>query len=379
MNTEFRFGIEEEYFVNNAEKRDLARGRMAEFHLAAREAFPGEVHPEMLEAQLEIVSPPFADFSTARDTLGMLRTGIGALARERGLAIMASGTHPLATWVRQRTTGTARYGKLMHDLQMVGSRYMVCGLHVHVEVPDVDQRVDVMNRVLPYLPLFLALSTSSPFWQAQRTGLMGYRLSAYRELPRSGLPELFADAAEYQRYVDTLVSARAIENSSFVWWLVRPSLKHPTLELRIADSCTRLDDTLAIAALFRSVIRHLCLNPSRNAGLTGASRGIVDENCWRAQRYGIHGSFVDEETRTARPISDLLGDTIATVAQDAAALGCEAELRATWDILARGTSADRQLALYTEATGRGIPRRDALARVVDWLSVETTGIDGAPH
>jgi carboxylate-amine ligase len=259
----------------------------------------------------------------------------------------------------------------MHDLQMIGSRTIVCGMHVHVEVPDLGQRIDIMNRIQPYLPLLLALSTSSPFWQAQRTGLLGYRLSAYRELPRTGLPDLFDGAADYQRYIDALVGARAIENSTYVWWVIRPSLKHPTLELRVADSCTRIDDTIAIAALYRCLVRRLSLDPTLHAGRTGASRAITDENCWRAQRYGIHGSFVDEATRSAKPVGEVLNETLDLIAEDARVLGCEHEVGHARCIIARGTSADRQLTLYTEGLGRGLSSRAALADVVDWLSAET--------
>jgi glutamate---cysteine ligase / carboxylate-amine ligase len=236
-----------------------------------------------------------------------------------------------------------------------------------------------MNRIQPYLPLMLALSTSSPFWQAQRTGLLGYRLAAYRELPRTGLPDLFDGAKDYQRYIDTLVAARAIENSTYVWWVVRPSLKHPTLELRVADSCTRLDDTIAIAALYRCLVRRLSLDLKLNAGQTGASRAINDENSWRAQRYGIHGSFVDEASRSAKPVGQVLEETLDLVAGDAQALGCEREIDLCRWIIARGTSADHQLTLYTEGLGRGLSSRDALAAVVDWLSLETTGGSASKH
>jgi carboxylate-amine ligase len=252
-------------------------------------------------------------------------------------------------------------------------------MHVHVEVPDPGARIELMNRFMPYLPLLLALSTSSPFWQAQRTGLMGYRLAAYRELPRAGMPDHFETTAEYDRFIDTLMEARAIEDSSYVWWVVRPSRKYPTLELRVADSCTRLDDTLAIAALYRCLVRRLVLDPALNADLKGASRAIVAENVWRAQRYGIHGSFVDEASRRARPVRDVLADVLALVREDARALGCEAELDLARWIVARGTSADRQLTLYTEAVGRGLSPRDALCEVVDWLCAETTGIDARVH
>jgi carboxylate-amine ligase len=373
MSWDFKFGIEEEYFVNDAVKRDVAKGRIKEFFASCRDHLSDGVQPEMLEPQIEIAIKPSVDFSEARSELVGLRSSVGAIARDYNFSIMASGTHPLAVWSRVRANAQPRYGKVMHDLQMIGSRTILCGMHVHVEVPDLTARVDIMNRIQPYLPLLLALSTSSPFWQAQRTGLLGYRLAAYRELPRTGLPDLFQDADDYKRYIDTLVAARAIENSSYVWWVIRPSLKHPTLELRVADSCTRVDDSIAIAALYRCLVRRLSLDLSLNAGQTGASRAINDENGWRAQRYGIHGSFVDEKTRSAKPVRQILDETLDMVAEDAKALGCEREVDLARWIVARGTSADQQLTLYTEALGRGLSSRDALAGVVDWIAAETVG------
>jgi carboxylate-amine ligase len=375
----YRFGIEEEYFVNDAIKRDAARARMPDFFRRASEVIPGQFSPEMLEPQIEVSIPPCEDFRTARELLGERRPTLGALAREHDLSIMAAGTHPLAVWNRVRASAQSRYGKMMHDLQMIGSRVLVCGMHVHVEVSDLDLRVDIMNRIQPFLPLLLALSTSSPFWQAQRTGLLGYRLAACREMPRTGLPDLFHDAADYERYIDTLVEARAIENSSSVWWVIRPSLRHPTLELRIADSCTRLDDALAIAALYRCLVRHLVHDRNLHRHQTGASRAINDENGWRAQRYGIHGSFVDEATRSAKPVSQVLNETLELVADDAEALGCERELDLTRWIIARGTSADQQLTLFTDRLGRSRSHREALADVVDWLAQETVGEGRAVH
>jgi len=373
MSWDFKFGIEEEYFVNDAAKRDVAKGRIKEFFASCRAQLSDDIHPEMLEPQIEVATRPMVDFAEARAQLSGLRASVGAIARDYNLSIMASGTHPLAVWSRVRPSAQPRYGKVMHDLQMLGSRTVLCGMHVHVEVPDLAARVDIMNRIQPYLPLLLALSTSSPFWQAQRTGLLGYRLAAYRELPRTGLPDLFDGAEDYQRYIDTLVAARAIENSSYVWWVIRPSLKHPTLELRVADSCTRVDDAIAIAALYRCLVRRLSLDCTLNAGQTGASRAINDENSWRAMRYGIHGSFVDEKTRSAKPVREILDEVLDMIRGDAKELGCEREVDLARWIVARGTSADQQLTLYTEALGRGLSSRDALAGVVDWLSAETVG------
>ncbi len=377
MVQEFTFGIEEEYFLSDVRRRDTARTGTRDFLKAAQAAFPDEVHPELLEAQVEIATKPMTSCDEARATLARLRGGLADLARGHDLVLTAAATHPIASWVRQRATPERRYGKLMHDLQMVGSRHVVSGLHVHVALGELERRVDVMNRILPYLPLLLALSTSSPFWQGQRTGLMSYRSAAASELPRSGIPDLFGSAAEYQRYVDTLVAARAVENASFLWWVIRPSLKHPTLELRVADVCTRGEDAVAVAALYRCLVRHLDRNPHVNRGLDGASRAIVLENHWRAQRYGIHGSFVDEATRSARPVAAVLDDVLAMVGEDAAALGCGESLARARAILAEGTSADRQLALFTDATGRGASPRDALIEVVDWIGRVTAG--GVAH
>ena len=379
MSGEYRFGIEEEYFINDAVKRDAARTRMQEFFTQAREHLSRDIHREMLEPQVEIATAPSFDFADARRQLTGLRSGLGAIADALDLSIMASGTHPLAVWSRVRATNQPRYGKVMHDLQMIGSRLVLCGMHVHVEVPDLELRIDIMNRMQPYLPLLLALSTSSPFWQAQRTGLLGYRLAAYRELPRTGLPDLFGSAADYQRYIDTLVAARAIQDSSYVWWVIRPSRKHPTLELRVADSCTRVDDAIAIAALYRCLVRRLAIEPGLNAGRTGASRAITDENCWRAQRYGIHGSFVDEVAMTATPVREVLEDVLELVADDARALGYERELALSRWLIARGTSADQQLTLYMEGRGRGLSSGVALIGVVDWLTAETVGVSTVRH
>ncbi|MGL4441197.1 MAG: carboxylate-amine ligase, partial [Bosea sp. (in: a-proteobacteria)] len=310
----YQFGIEEEYFLSDALTRTAVSNISPKFITAVRAEYPAEVQREMLQCQLEVAIPPCIDMAVARRSLMDLRQGLSSIAGEHGLLMMASGTHPSATWLRQRVTAAARYDRIMRDLQMLGSRNQVCGLHVHVEVPDEDRRISIMGRILPFLPLLLALSTSSPFWQGHRTGLMGYRLAAYRELPRTGLPEVFENAADYRRYLDIMVAARAIENSGFVWWAIRPSRQHPTLELRVADSCTRLEDTLGIASLYRSLVRHLDLDPNYNARMSASSRAITAENIWRAQRYGIHAGLVDENTASMLPIADVLEATIDLVA-----------------------------------------------------------------
>src|SRR4051812_1250692 len=238
---------------------------------------------EMLQAQIEVASRPHTTSQNARAELLELRQMAAAAAADHGLAILASGTHPSADWGSAIPTAKPRYHELMDGLQMVGQRNMLCGMHVHVEVPDPDTRIDVMNRMIPFVPLLLALSTSSPFWRSRCTGLKGYRLTAYDELPRTGLPELFRSMQDYEAYVCALVCSGAIPNASHVWWAVRPSNKYPTLELRATDCCTRVDDAIAIAALYRCLVRHLSRRHEVNADLDAVERAIAVENKWRAQ------------------------------------------------------------------------------------------------
>lgn len=375
MKTAIKFGIEEEFFVADRTTYSTPRGSLKQFHAAARHAFPKDVQREMLQSQLEIATPPLTDMNEAREILKNLRSGLSDVAAEHKLALFAAGTHPNAHWSRERATPAARYDKLMRDLRMLGERNLVCGMHVHVEVEDPAMRVDLMNRMQPFLPLLLALSTSSPFWQGRWTGLLAYRLAAYRELPRTGLPEVFDDAADYQRYLDAMISAGAITDASFVWWAVRPSLDHPTLELRVADSVTHADDAVAIAALYRCMVRLLDRRRDIHAPMSGAMRAIASENIWRAQRYGTHGFFVDFERGRAVSAAEWLDETLLLLAEDADALGCVDEFDRVRAILARGTSADRQLALFNEARGRGLPVHEALRDVVAWLAQATAGRD----
>ncbi|MBB3773283.1 carboxylate-amine ligase [Angulomicrobium tetraedrale] len=368
MIEEYRIGIEEEYFIVDGETKGTLRHMPTAFMAKAREALGERVSGEMLQSQIEVMTRPHDSAAEARGELQGLRRILGGVAADFDLAFLAAGTHPTASWQGGKKTPTRRYDGLMHDLQMLGERNLLCGLHVHVELPDPDTRIDVMRRILPFLPVFVALSTSSPFWESKRTGLMGYRLAAYDELPRTGLPELFESARDYQDYIDALVAARAIRDSSYVWWTIRPSQKHPTLELRAPDSCTRVEDSAAIAALYRAVARHLVRNPKVNAGIDAVDRAIAVENKWRAQRYGIHGSFVDRDSKQAIPVALAVETLIDRVAEDAQALGSRQELEHVRTILGGGTSADVQIAIYQEAEHRTGNRGEALRAVTSWLA-----------
>jgi carboxylate-amine ligase len=364
----FRFGIEEEIFLVDADTKSAACAMPRAFLDVAKTATGGQVSGELLQAQIEIATLPHTDMATAREELRFLRQTVAKLAAEHGLAIMAAGTHPTAAWRDVLQTESARYDAVMHDLQMIGQRNMLCGLHVHVELPDPDDRVDVMCRMLPYLPLFVALATSSPFWHSQATGLKGYRLAAYDELPRTGLPELFRTTEEFDDYVAALVRAGVMEDSSYVWWAIRPSLAHPTLELRAPDCCTLVDDSIAIAALYRLLARRLTRNPWLNHDIDAVARAVVVENKWRAQRYGVHGTLVGEAG--AVTVAEMLDQVIEETARDADALGCLPELMRCRAIAGSGTSADMQLALF-EAHDKTKGRAHALRAVTDWIAAAT--------
>ncbi len=372
MNHTYQFGIEEEYFLADAKTRGTPRRTVKAFHEAARTRLP-QAERELLQSQIEVSTPPSTSFAEARDTLAGLRSGLAEVGQSHGILVLAAGTHPIARWTRQTNTQKDRYEKLIDELRMLGRRNVVCGMHVHVEVPRPETRVDLMNRLLPCMPLLLALSTSSPFWQGRNTGLAAYRMSAFGEMPRTGLPDLFGSMGEYERYVRVMTQAGAISDATFLWWTLRPSVRYPTLELRVADSCTRLDDTLAIAALYRCLVRLADRRPDLNRGMTGASRAIAAENMWRAQRDGVHAEIIEEEPGTATPFASYLEATLALVAEDAHALGCEREVARLRSIVAEGTSADRQLSIFADARARGLAGSDALGAVVDWLAETTAG------
>lgn len=217
MTQPYTFGIEEEYFVFRRRSGDAQETMSVQFFDKARQALGKHVTRELLQSQIEIATSPCEDMQDARLQLVGCRQSLQDLAFEHDLGILAAGTHPSAEWSEQQPTRASRYGKVAQDLQMIARRKMICGMHVHVEVPSAISRVDLMGRALPYLPLLYALSTSSPFWQSQRTGLMGYRQCIYAELPRAGLPDLFRDEADYRTYVDTLVANRIIADASFLW------------------------------------------------------------------------------------------------------------------------------------------------------------------
>jgi glutamate---cysteine ligase / carboxylate-amine ligase len=360
---DFRFGIEEEYFLSDATTFEVPAETPNELFETADFGVSGRIEREFLQAQIEVASEPQSDAGAARAALLRLRQNAAAAAAEHGYVVLACGTHPLARWGQSARSPKDRYSHVMDVLQMIGERDMLCGMHVHVEFPDPRRRIDVMTRIIPYLPLFVALSASSPFWQGRATGLKAYRLAAYDELPRTGLPDLFRNEEDYNAFVDAMQRSGAMQDTSHLWWSIRPSLKYPTLELRAPDCCTRIDDTIALAALYRALAHYLYGHQEHNAGIDSVDRAIAVENKWRAQRYGVQGTFV---TRSgAVSVAEMLDRVVDMIEADGDRLNCAEQLEHCRSIVLTGTSADAQLRIFTESEHEGADI--ALHKVIRWI------------
>jgi len=370
MNENYQFGIEEEYFVVDADTKAIVVTRPEGFLPDLKKELGDRGSGEMLQAQIEVSTSPHTCAKTAGAELKHLRQAAARVAADHGLAIVACGTHPTAMWDLAQQSPGERYDMVMDDLQIIGQRNMLCGMHVHVELPNSEDRVDIMRRMLPYLPLFIALSTSSPFWRSHCTGLKGYRLAAYDELPRTGVPELFRNDQEFEEYISALQEAKIIEDSSYVWWAIRPSLKFPTLELRAPDSCTFVEDSVAIAALYRSLARQLVCNPMQNSDIGAVERALIVENKWRAQRHGVTGTFADVKGGGAITVAEMLEHVLDTLMPHAEELGCAQQVRHCRTIVGGGTSADAQLAVYAVHESKE-GSQQALSAVTDWLAAAT--------
>ena len=366
----FTLGIEEEYLLVDAATGALA-GEPPEVLMQECVAELGDqVTPEFLRAQIEIGTRVCRDIGEAREELLRLRGCIVRVAGRHGLAPIAASTHPFADWRDLDYVPKERYEGLARDMQAVARRLLICGMHVHVGIDDADLRIDLMNQVRYFLPHLLCLSTSSPFWQGRDTGLKCYRLTVFDALPRTGLPEPLGSWSEYERLIGHLTSSGLIEDGSKIWWDLRPSARFPTLEMRISDVCTEVEDALTVAALFQSLLRMLWRLRQSNQRWREYPNLMIEENRWLAQRHGIGAHLVDFGKRSLVPLADLVEELIALVAEDAAALGCSSEVARAREIVARGTSADAQLRCYAGAGGAGDHDR-AMAAVVAMLRERT--------
>ncbi len=367
----FTVGVEEEYLLVDVETRELATDPPKSMFNECEARIRDLVRPEFLTSQIEVGTRPFKTVKEVRNDLAWLRRTVADVAAKHGLAPIAASTHPFSEWQSQKQTDKARYHVLARDMQTVARRLLICGMHVHVGLDDDELRIDVMNQVSYFLPHLLALSTSSPFWRGEDSGLKCYRLSVFDELPRTGLPSRFDSYGEYKRHVDVLVDGGIFEDASMIWWDVRPSAKFPTLEMRITDVCTMLDDAMAIAALYQCIVRMLYRLRRGNKRWREYDSMLIDENRWRAKRYGIDEGLIDFGKGEIVPCSDLLEELIEMTEEDADALSCTEEIRCCRQIVQRGTSAHRQLAVYNEAIEQGASAHEATVAVVDMLIAET--------
>ena len=367
----FTVGIEEEYLLVDRATRDLVSDMPKALFAACEEALRGQVAPEFLRSQIEVGTRVHASAPAAGAELAALRKTIGGLAAEHGLAPVAASTHPFAHWGAQQPTERARYQAIARDLAGVGRRLVVCGMHVHAGIDDHELRIDLMNQARYFLPHLLVLSTSSPFVEGEDTGLKCYRLAAYNELPRTGLPGRFGSWEEYRRTIGLLVRGGIIEDASKIWWDIRPSARFPTLELRITDVCTLIEDAVCVASLYVSILRMLYRIRRSNQTWRTYPLFLLSENRWRAQRYGVAGTLFDFGKGELVPFRDLIDELLGLVREDAEALGCRPEVEHARTIVARGTSADRQVACFKRLVAEGASRQDALRGVVDHLIAET--------
>jgi carboxylate-amine ligase len=367
----FTVGVEEEYLLVDPDTRDLVHDAGFGVVEECRALLGDRVAPEFLQAQIEVATGVCEDVPAAREELKELRRAVLDVAAGHGMAVIAASTHPFADWGVQRVTDEDRYIGLARDMQAVVRRLVICGMHVHVGIDDPDLRIDLMNQASYFLPHILALSASSPFWRGMDTGLKSYRMSVFYSMPRTGLPEEFSSWGEYERHVGVLVGAGLIEDASKLWWDLRPSARFPTLEMRIADICTRVDDGIAIAALFQALLGTLFHRRLGNQKWRTYADMLVSENVWRAQRYGVSDSLVDFGKGELVPMTELVDELVELLLPAAHELQCVHEVEHVRHIAATGTSADRQLAAYRDALASGADTPEALRSVVDVLIEDT--------
>src|ERR687886_334815 len=368
MFDQFTLGIEEEFQIVDPQTREL-RSHVSEILEEGKMLLGEQVKPEMMQAQIEVGTGICKNISEARADITRLRSIVSALARKNGLAIVAASTHPISQWREQQIVDDAHYTRLVEELQMVARSLLIFGLHVHVGIPDRERQIHIMNAARYFLPHVLALSTSSPFWMGVNTGLKSYRSEVFKKFPRTDIPDHFDSYQSFQRYVQLLLDTNSISNPKKIWWDVRPHPHFPTLEFRVCDIPTRVDDTVAIAALFQAIVCKLDRLIERNLGFRLYRRMLIQENKWRAVRYGLEGKLIDFGKQKEVPVRDLIRELLEFVDDVLDDLGSREEVEHIHDILERGTSADEQLQVYRETND--------LKSVVDRLIQRT--MENVPH
>lgn len=358
---QFTIGIEEEFQIvdANGELRAHIDAVMEQATPSLGEA----VKPEMLQSVVEVGTKICADVSEAREEIVRLRGSLIEILGRSGLRLVSAGTHPFSKWEDQLVTEKDRYKVLEAEMQDVVRELLIFGLHVHVGIPDRDLRIDVFNEARYILPHLLCLSTSSPFWMGRDTGLKSYRSVLWSRFPRTGIPPNFESWDEFQNFIDLLVKTNSIEDGSKVWWDLRPHHLYPTIEFRVCDAATRVDETICIAALTQAFVAKLLKLRRQNLGFRKYAPRLIRENKWRAMRHGLDGKLIDFGRREELPERQLIHEFLAFVDDVIDDLGSRQQCEYALRIIEEGTSADRQLAVFRE-TGD-------LKAVVDHLADET--------
>ena len=367
---EFTVGIEEEYLLVDIGTLNLV-SRMPDGMMDACVKKLGEqVKREFLQCQIEVGTKICKTMQEARDDLTYLRSAVADIAHDHGCLIMAASTHPFS-FGSSMLTDDERYLDLAEQMQRVVAQLYISGMHVHIGIPDNEMRIDFMNQVTYILPHLLALSTSSPFWRGEDTGLKSYRVSIFDQLPRTGLPQHFYSYTDYMKHVNALVSLNIIEDPTKVWWDIRPSWKFPTLEMRLTDICTNVEDAICIASVLRCWLRMLYRLKTKNQKWREYSNFLIRENRWRAQRYGTDKGLIDFGRVEIVEINALYEELIELVSEDAEFLGCVDEVSHIRTILQRGTSAHQQLRVFNQAKADGGSHELALVEVVKHVAKQT--------
>ena len=347
MFDQFTLGIEEEFQIVDPKSREL-RSHVSEFLEEGKMILGEQIKPEMIQSMIEVGTGICKNIQEARADITRLRSIISGLAGKTGLAIVAASTHPFSHWQDQKIYDDERYSLLVQELQTVARSLLIFGLHVHVGVADLERRIHIMNAARYFLPHVLALTTSSPFWMGHSTGLKSYRSEVFKQFPRTDIPDHFDSYASFQRYVDLLVKTGCINDGKKIWWDLRPHPVFPTLEFRICDIPTRVDDTVAIAALFQAIVAKLTKLIEKNLGFRLYRRMLIQENKWRAVRWGIDGKMIDFGKQKEVPTRDLILELLDFVDDVVDDLDSRKEIEHIHTILERRTSAEEQLRVFAE-------------------------------
>lgn len=358
----FTLGIEEEFQVVDPQTREL-KSHIQELFAEGEKRLHDEIKREMHDPVIEVGTPICRNVTEARREVMRLRGEIIKLTRENGLRIAAAGTHPITHWSNVAITSAPRYDQIVYDLQMVARANLIFGLHVHVAVEDHETRIQIMNAARYFLPHIFALSVNSPFWCGHNTGWKSYRAKLFERFPRTGLPDVFRSASEFDEFVQLLIRTNCIDNGKKIWWDVRPHPFFPTLEYRICDVPMRIDETICLAALFQALTAKLWKIHSKNMSWRGYRRSMINENKSRAARFGIDGKLIDFGKREEVPFEKLLDELLEFVDDVVDELGSRNDVNYAREILRHRPGADRQLAAYEQ--------RHNLRDVVDYIISET--------